>query len=123
MGSQSAQIYYDLAEIKQRFWFQEHKTLRMTTREIVASADKASTLPLPAIQEGDIKVVDELLELGADPLHPLADGKTVLHTVARYGLMSMMKLLTRSIDAQPLPKDLLRVAVRRERPNITIVRF
>lgn len=80
-----------------------------------------SQLLLPAIQSGEEGIVRELLKKGADPLKQLTDGKTILHTVARNGLLSITKLLVHGKQKHSVPSDLIHEAVCRERPNMEMI--
>ena len=64
----------------------------------------------------------ELLKKGADPLKQLTDGETVLHTVARNGLLSITKLLVHGKQKYSVPSDLIHEAVCRERPNMEMIK-
>ncbi len=112
-----------LARLKQRNWDLERIILDQAVHEIVSDPEEATSLLLSATQLGDKAMIEELLSVGADPLKVLPDGKTILHTVARNGLLSIMKLLVRGKHVQSLPHDLIHEAVRRERPNTEMIKF
>lgn len=112
-----------LARLKQRNWELERMILDQAVRDSVSDPEEATSLLLFATQVGDKSMIEELLSVGADPLKALADGKTILHAIARNGLLSIMKLLVRGKHVQSLPNDLIHEAVRRERPNTEMIKF
>lgn len=112
-----------LARLKQRNWGLEQIILNQAVHEIVSDPEEATSLLLSATQLGDKAMIEELLSVGADPLKVLPDGKTLLHTVARNGLLSIMKLFVRGKHVQSLPHNLIHEAVRRERPNTEMIEF
>lgn len=76
--------------IRERLWNFERESVSKAVYETVTNVDEANSVLLSAIRTGDTTMIEELLELGADPLKPLPDRKTVLHIIARNGLLPVM---------------------------------
>lgn len=112
-----------LARLKQRSWDLDHIGMGQAVRKIVSDPEEATSLLLPATDLGDIAMIEQSLSVGADPLESLADGKTILHTVARNGLLSTMKIVVHGKQTQSLPNDLIHEAAHREGPNIQMIKL
>ena len=121
--TQRTHLRCPMTGIRERLWTLERENVSKAVHGTVTNSDEANSILLSAIRTGDPSMIEELLKCGADPLKPLADGKTVLHIIARNGLLPIMRLLVHSRDVQLLPKDILHEAVQRERPNIEMVKF
>lgn len=112
-----------LAKQKKLSWRLEDEAQTQVMNEAVTNPEEATLHLILTLRNGNNHVIQRLLELGADPLTSLPDGKTLLHEIARNGLVSVMKQLVHGLDVQSLPTDLLHEAARRERPNIAIIKF
>lgn len=112
-----------LPSLKHNIWLRERNSRDEFIPDISPDPGKVSQLLLPAIQSGEDGIVRGLLKKGADPLKQLTDGKTVLHTVARNGLLSITKLLVHGKQTQSVPSDLIHEAIRRERPNMEMIKY
>lgn len=111
-----------IAEMRRRMWSLKRDYVGQAVQDTMKSFDEVPSILLASIQAGDTPTVEELLKIGVDPTKPLADGKTVLHTVARNGLLSMMRLLLRDRNIHSVPNDLLHEASRHERPNLEMMK-
>ncbi len=112
-----------LPSLKHNIWLRARNSWDKFIPDISPDPEKVSQLLLPAIQYGEEGIVRELLKKGADPLKQLTDGETVLHTVARNGLLSITKLLVYGKQKQSVPSDLIHEAVCRERPNMEMIKY
>lgn len=67
-------------------------------------------------------VLEAILEAGADPTATSADGLTAMHTIAHWGLTSMMKIISSYVeDMNTVWPPLLHVAATRKLSNIQMV--
>jgi ankyrin repeat protein len=83
---------------------------------------KLHTLLETAICLKNEAVVEAVLRAGADPTTITADGLTAMHTVAHWGLTSMMKIMSSYVvDMNTFSPPLLHAAARRELSNIQMV--
>ncbi|KAF8846652.1 ankyrin [Acephala macrosclerotiorum] len=101
-------------------------SIRRTAREMIVestdieNADAYTTLQT-AISFGNEALFDSLLSAGVDPTVLGPEGLTPVHTIAHWGLVSMMKVLARHVkDLNIFSPPLLHVATTREQSNIQI---
>ena len=72
-------------------------------------------------------VVEKLLVAGADPLAARSDGKTVMHAIAKYGLVSSMERVLETFGngryQALLSQDLIHEAAERSQSNIEMIKL
>lgn len=102
-------------------------SIRGTSAEEIAqsinieSAD-AYTIVQTAICLRNEHVLNALLKAGVDPTAPGPDGLSPVHTIAHFGLISLMKIVASHIkDLNAFSPPLLHVAASRELSNIQMI--
>jgi ankyrin repeat protein len=83
---------------------------------------KSYTLLETAIYFKNEAIINAVLGAGADPTTMSADGLTAMHMIARWGLTSVMKIMSSYVeDMNAFSPPLLHVAASRELSNIQMV--
>lgn len=110
--------------LAEHWYATREKSAGQTVRELSIKDRQANayTLLQTAIYLHSEVMFNTLLEAGVDPLTPGPNSLTVAHTIAHFGLLSMMKILSSHVkDLNVFSPPLLHVAATRELSNIQMV--
>ncbi|KAL8849382.1 MAG: hypothetical protein Q9221_005620 [Calogaya cf. arnoldii] len=112
-----------LAKLKVQRWKREHAMISLLAQDIATTPEEATAFLLQAITDGDEKMIEALLDLGADPLHTDKEGSTALHRAVSNGLFMITRILIRKHnDSKTLPADLFHRAARGEDCNLATIK-